>query len=107
KFVIFRSPGDSLCQLTLGGNNLKIIPFVSSYKNFSLNNVPWLLYKLNTPEKILKLQNLQSGVEISFTRISNYILSKNCNALIIQREVEEQRDRYEIEYIDLVRSTNT
>jgi dipeptidyl aminopeptidase/acylaminoacyl peptidase len=64
--------GDSLCLLTLGGNEKVDIPHISRYELFTRNKKCWLAYEKTTEHRTLVLRDLNSGKEEVLPRVEQY-----------------------------------
>jgi len=90
RLVIFKIGTDSLCILTLGKEDIALVPHVSEYNLPKDDKGEWLAYQQTTPEKVLVLRNLITGIEQHFSSVSDYKVSDNNNWLVYQLTTPEK-----------------
>lgn len=91
RMAVFKTAGDSLCMLTLGGDKAEYIPDVKSFKLFILNKTEYLLYHLNTKENELVLRDMGKSSIKTFNNVDNYLVSKEGNSLLLQFQKDNEK----------------
>lgn len=85
KRIIILNKQDSLCLLTLGTNNIDIIPHVTSYRTILFQKKELLLYLRKHDKTDLVIQGLNNNKEIILTDITDYLADNQANMLLLKR----------------------
>lgn len=87
RLVVFQA-GDSLCLLTAGSDQMKVIPGIKSWKYGRSDPGNWLAYQLKGNKGELVLLNLVKGTEQRFAGVSDYGFDDRGNVMAIQSRGE-------------------
>jgi len=104
KQIIFMR-NDTLYFVSLGGNSLRFIGNVASYKKATFGNLEWIAYQLKNSRKELVIQNLTTGKEQHFDSINNYLFSDEGNVLLL--ETETRKNLHNLQWISLLTGTRS
>jgi dienelactone hydrolase len=99
KKLIFKSPGDSLNILTLGGTGCSSIKDVISFSVPRNGEGQWLAYQMSKPQKEVVLTNLFTRVEKKYESVEEYKFDDKGNTLLI-------RTNDGIIWVDLTKGTD-
>ena len=83
--AIFKRGEDSLCLLTLGTEKMTYIPYVSSYKLSNERTGEWLAYTLRGQGRELVFRHLETGKELHFTSVKNYLFSPTGSVVLLEK----------------------
>lgn len=81
--LIYMRGNDSLCLLTLGTNVRSYIPHIRSFKLFKRGKTDWIAY--HTFDDELRLRDIRTEKEQSFTDVKEYMFSENENILVLKK----------------------
>lgn len=85
--VIFMK-ADSLCLLTLGTSSTEYVPGIAYYQLFKQGKTEWLALQKSNDKKELVLRNLATGKEASYPGVSEFVLSPNGNAILLNKQTK-------------------
>lgn len=77
--------GDSLCLLTLGTQSSEHIPGVAYYQLLKQGKTEWLVIQKSNANQELVVRNMQTGKEVSYSGVSEFVLSPTGNAILLNK----------------------
>lgn len=88
KKVVFKTPGDSLCVLTLGGDKAEFVPDIQSFKLFVEGKSEYLLYQLHNNDLVFR--DMAKGNITTFSNVERYQISENDQSLLLQSAKDKE-----------------
>jgi dipeptidyl aminopeptidase/acylaminoacyl peptidase len=104
KFLIYKTKGDTLVILTLGGAVFTYLSNIANYKVTSNPNGKWLLYQLKDADNTLVAWDCRMGDEIYLKRVNRYYVSIDGNILVVEDSIN--RDSIVDRSLNVVNLTN-
>lgn len=99
-WAVVTRPNDTLNIFTLGTDTKETIPHVSSFKTAGTAKAQWLAYELDSPAKELKVRNLTSGREMTFSNVTEYLFDEQGNSIFLKTE-EKNLNRVRVQWAKL------